>query len=266
MLRLLFLGDVVGRPGRRAVAAFLRTVSRGPVENRPDFVIANGENASGGKGLDPATAEELQDAGVDVLTSGNHVWQNREIVPYLADTTRVVRPANFAPDVPGRGATVCAVRRSSTVVGVVNLIGRVFMAPADCPFRTADQEIGKLPSECRVVVVDMHAEATSEKVAMGRYLDGRVSLVVGSHTHVQTADDGILPGGTAYLTDAGMCGPENSVLGVRTDRVIERFLTQMPTRFDVATGPTLVQGVFVDVDPATGRAHRIERVRERIDL
>jgi metallophosphoesterase (TIGR00282 family) len=152
------------------------------------------------------------------------------------------------------------------VVGVVNLIGRVFMAPADCPFRTADQEIEKLPSGCRIVVVDMHAEATSEKVAMGRYLDGRASLVVGSHTHVQTADDGILPGGTGYLTDAGMCGPENSVLGVRTDRVIERFLTQMPTRFDVATGPTLVQGVFVDVDPETGRALQIERVRERIDV
>jgi metallophosphoesterase (TIGR00282 family) len=265
MLRLLFLGDVVGRPGRRAVASYLRMARRRSADERPAFVIANAENASGGKGLDPTAAEELQDAGIDVLTSGNHVWQNREIVPYLADTTRVVRPANFAPSVPGRGSTVCEVRQSRTVVGVLNLIGRVFMAPADCPFRAADEEIERLRSECRVLVVDMHAEATSEKVAMGRYLDGRVSLVIGSHTHVQTADEGILPGGTAYLTDAGMCGPENSVLGVRSDRVIERFLTQMPNRFDVATGPALVQGAYVDVDPETGRAHRIERVRERID-
>jgi metallophosphoesterase (TIGR00282 family) len=265
MLRLLFLGDVVGRPGRRAVTAYLRAVRRGPIDERPAFVIANAENASGGKGLDPATAEELQDAGVDVLTSGNHVWQNREIVPYIKETSRVLRPANFAPDVPGRGSTICAVRSGSVAVGVVNLIGRVFMGPAECPFRRADLEIERLRTECRVIVVDMHGEATSEKVAMGRYLDGRASLVIGTHTHVLTADEGILPGGTAYMTDAGMCGPEDSVLGVRTDRVIERFLTQMPNRFDVATGPTLVQGALVDVDPETGKALRMVRVRERAE-
>jgi hypothetical protein len=259
-VRIVFFGDVVGRPGRRAVAIVLRRLRR---ENAVDFVVANGENTAGGKGIDPGSAEELQDAGVDVVTTGNHVWQNRDIVPYLRDNPRVLRPLNFAAGVPGRGWIVRAAR-DGTPVGVVNLIGRVFMGPAECPFRAVDAALPALRAEAGVVVVDMHGEATSEKVGMAWYLDGRVSAVIGSHTHVQTADERVLPGGTAVLTDAGMCGPEDSVLGMRTDRVLERFLTQMPVRFDVASGPVIVQGAAVDVDPVSGRAVAIERIRERV--
>ncbi|TMB41270.1 MAG: TIGR00282 family metallophosphoesterase [Deltaproteobacteria bacterium] len=262
-MRLLFLGDVVGRPGRRALAALLpRLAAREDI----DFVVANCENASGGKGIDPRSAEELHEAGIDVLTSGNHVWQNRAIIPYMREQGRLLRPLNFPPGIPGVGWTVQKARRSDTRVAVVNLIGRVFMAPADCPFRAAEQALVDVRREARVVLVDMHAEATSEKVAMGRFLDGKVSAVVGSHTHVQTADEAILPGGTAHLTDAGMCGPEDSVLGVRTEQVLERFLTQMPVRFEVAAGPVLVQGAVIEVDETSGRAHSVRRVRERVEV
>jgi len=261
-MRLLFLGDVVGRPGRRALATLLpRLIAREGVE----FVVANGENASAGKGIDPRSAGELEDAGVDVITTGNHVWQNREIIPYLRESDRIVRPLNFAPETPGVGWTVRKGRRTETRVAVVNLIGRAFMAPAECPFRTVAEALPAIRREATVVLVDMHAEATSEKVGMGRFLDGKVSAVVGSHTHVQTADECVLPGGTAHLSDAGMCGPEDSILGVRTDRVLERFLTQMPVRFDVASGPVLVQGAIIDVDETTGRASAIVRVRERVE-
>ena len=260
-MRLLFLGDVVGRPGRRALAA---VVPRLAARENIEFVIANCENASGGKGVDPRSAEELHEAGVDVLTSGNHIWQNRDVVPYMRESGRLLRPLNFPPGVPGIGWTVHKSRRSEVRVAVLNLIGRVFMAPVDCPFRAADEALADIRREASIVFVDMHAEATSEKVAMGRFLDGRVSAVVGSHTHIQTGDETVLPGGTAYLTDAGMCGPEDSVLGVRSDRVIERFLTQMPTRFEVAGGPVLVQGAVIDVDTETGRAGAIRRVRERV--
>ena len=262
-MRLLFLGDVVGRPGRRALAAFLpRLMARESIQ----FVIANGENASGGKGIDPRSAEELYESGVDVVTTGNHVWQNRDIIPYMRETDRLLRPLNFARDVPGLGWTVQTARRSDVRVGVLNLIGRVFMPPAECPFRAGAEAVEELRRHSSVIVVDMHAEATSEKVGMGRFLDGKVSAVFGSHTHVQTADEGILPGGTAYLTDAGMCGPDASILGVKTEPVLQRFLTQMPARFDVATGTVIVQGGIVDVDEATGRASAIRRVRERVEM
>jgi len=260
-MRLLFLGDVVGRPGRRAVGPVIRRLRR---DEGVALVIANGENASHGKGLTPATAEELRDAGVDVLTSGNHVWQERSLIPYLDENPRLLRPLNFAPGVPGRGWTVVSAGPGGTPVAVVNLIGRVFMPPAECPFRAVDAVLPEVARAARLIVVDMHGEATSEKVAMGRYLDGRVSAVVGSHTHVQTADEVVLPGGTAYLTDAGMCGPLDSVLGVRTDRVIARFLSQMPTRFDVADGPAVVQGAVIEVDESTGRARGVRRVQERL--
>jgi len=259
-MRLLFLGDVVGRPGRRAITATLpRLAARAGV----DFVIANCENASGGKGIDPRSAEELHDAGVDMLTSGNHVWQKREVLPYLRESGRLLRPLNFAPGTPGIGWAIGKARRSKTSVGVINLIGRVFMGPADCPFRAVDEVLPHVRREATVILVDMHGEATSEKVGMGRFLAGRVSAVIGTHTHVQTADESVLPGGTAYLTDAGMCGPEDSVIGVKTSQVLERFLTQMPVRFDVATGPVIVCGALVDVDEATGQATAIERVQER---
>ena len=261
-MRLLFLGDVVGRPGRRAVRAILPGMI---AREGADFVVVNCENASGGKGIDPDAAEELRDAGVDVLTSGNHVWQHPSIVPYITENRRLLRPHNFPPGVPGTGCAVHRGRKSETAVGVLNLIGRVFMGPVDCPFRAADAAVAELRREASVIFVDMHAEATSEKVAMGRFLDGKVSAVLGSHTHVQTADEEILPGGTAYLTDAGMCGPASSVLGVRSDQVLRRFLTQMPTRFDVASGPVIVQGALVDVDSATGRASAVRRIRERVE-
>jgi metallophosphoesterase (TIGR00282 family) len=259
-MRIAFFGDVVGRPGRRAVAIVLRQLKR---EQSIDFVVANGENAAGGKGIDPGSAEELQDAGVDVITTGNHVWQNREIIPYLAENGRVLRPLNFAPGTPGAGWVVREARDGSAVA-VVNVIGRVFMGPADCPFRAVDAVLPEIRDATPVIVVDMHAEATSEKVGMGRFLDGRVTAVIGSHTHVQTADEGVLAGGTAVLTDAGMCGPEDSILGVRTDRVLDRFVRQMPVRFEVASGPVLVHGAVVDVDATTGHATAIRRIRERV--
>jgi metallophosphoesterase (TIGR00282 family) len=259
-MRVLFLGDVVGRPGRRAIETVLPRLRR---ESAIDFVIANGENASNGKGINPRAAEELRDAGVDVITSGNHIWQSRDIIPYMTENARLLRPLNYPPEVPGCGWTVRP-SRSGAPVAVINLIGRTFMPPAACPFLAVEAVLPEVCREAAVIVVDMHGEATSEKVGMGWFLDGRVSAVVGSHTHVQTADEAVLPGGTAYLTDAGMCGPEQSVLGVRTEQVLYRFRTQMPVRFDVAGGPVLVQGAVVDVDDATGRATAIARVRERV--
>jgi metallophosphoesterase (TIGR00282 family) len=226
-----------------------------------DFVIANCENAAGGVGVDPGSARELLAAGVDVLTSGNHVWAKREILEYITDSDVLLRPANFAPTNPGWGYTV-KVGRNGIPVAVVNLIGRVFMNTYDCPFRTADSVLQSLGDRARVIVVDMHGEATSEKVAMGWHLDGRVSAVIGTHTHVQTADERVLPAGTAYLTDAGMCGPRDSVIGVRREQVLRRFLTQMPGRFEVADGPVLVQGAVVDVEESSGRARAIRRFQE----
>ncbi len=261
-MRLLFLGDIVGKPGRRAV---VESVPHLVATERIDFVVANCENAAGGVGIDPRSASELLAAGVDVLTSGNHVWAKREIVDYLRDSDVLLRPANFAPVTPGRGFTVRA-SRSGVRVGVVNLIGRVFMGTYDCPFRTADTVLAALRGQATVILVDMHAEATSEKVAMGWHLDGRVSAVVGSHTHVQTADDRVLPEGTAYLTDAGMCGPRDSVIGVKREQVVERFLTQMPNRFEVAGGPALLQGAIIDVDESSGRARSIARVQQTLEV
>ena len=260
-MRILFLGDIVGRPGRRAVGKVVPTwISARDVH----FVIGNCENASGGVGVDPGAARELLAAGIDVLTSGNHIWAKREIVEYLRDSDVLLRPANFPRDCPGWGHTV-KTGRNGVPVGVVNLIGRVFMGAADDPFRAADIAIEAIRAKTPVIVVDMHGEATSEKVAMGWYLDGRVSAVLGTHTHVPTADERVLPEGTAVLTDTGMCGPRDSVIGVRKEQVIQRFLTQMPTRFEVAGGPVLVHGALVDVDETTGRARSIERVRELVE-
>ena len=260
-MRIVFFGDVVGKPGRRGLACCLQAL-RGAGE--VDFVVANCENSAGGVGVDPGSARELLAAGVDVLTSGNHVWAKREIVEYMNDSDVLLRPANFAPTTPGWGYTV-KLNRRGTPVAVVNLIGRVFMNSYDCPFRAVDTVLESIAQKAAVIFVDMHAEATSEKVAMGWHLDGRVSAVVGSHTHVQTADERILPGGTAYLTDAGMCGPRDSVLGVKREQVLRRFLTQMPGRFAVADGPVLVAGAVIDVDERTGRANAIERFQQVIE-
>jgi metallophosphoesterase (TIGR00282 family) len=261
-MRTLFLGDIVGKPGRQAVTALLpRLIDR----ERLDFVVANCENVTNGSGVDPKSARELLAVGVDVLTSGNHVWRRKEVVELMDAEPRLLRPANFPPMVPGRGWTV-AETADGTPVAVVNLIGRVFMDSVDCPFRTAESVLREVATRARVVIVDMHADATSEKGAMGWFLDGKVAAVLGSHTHVQSADERVLPGGTAYITDAGMCGPVDSVIGVKKELAIQRFLTHMPVKFEVASGPVLVQGVIVDIDPETGRATGIERVQERCEL
>jgi len=258
-MRLLFLGDVVGRPGRRALAAVLPRLRR---EAAIHFVIANGENASNGKGINPRGAEELRDAGVDVITSGNHIWQSRDIIPYLRENGRLLRPLNFAPDVPGVGWTVRAGKGSSLPVGVINLIGRTFMGPAGCPFGAVEEVLPTVRQETPVIVVDMHCEATSEKVGMGWFLDGKVSAVVGSHTHVQTADEQIFPGGTAFICDAGMCGPTESVLGREIEPIIQRFISCMPINFPVAKGQVCLHGILVDIDPITGKAKAIRRIAE----
>lgn len=260
-MRIAFFGDVVGKPGRRGVLSVMSILR---TSEDPDFVVANCENSAGGVGVDPGSARELLAAGVDVLTSGNHVWAKREIVDYISDSALLLRPANFAPATPGWGFTV-RTSRSGFPVAVINLIGRVFMNSYDCPFRSVDAALATVGPKATVIFVDMHAEATSEKVAMGWYLDGRVSAVVGSHTHVQTADERLLPLGTAYITDAGMCGPRDSVIGVKRDQVLRRFLTQMPGRFEVADGPVLVQGVVVDVDEVSGRATGIRRFQHLVE-
>ena len=261
-MKILFLGDIVGRPGCRAVRATLpRLIDR----ERVDVVIANCENAAGGAGVDPESALELIDAGVQVLTSGNHIWRKREIIEFIARESFLLRPANFPPSTPGRGWTVCEAADGTPVV-VLNLIGRVFMEAVDCPFRTVELLLEELEGRARVIVVDMHAEATSEKAAMGWFLDGKVSAVLGSHTHVQTADSRVLPQGTAYVTDVGMCGPTESVIGVRKELALQRFLTQMPAKFEVAGGPVVVQGALVEIDPLSGRALSIRTLRELCDL
>ena len=257
-MRILFLGDIVGKPGRQAVRALLpRLIDR----ERIDLVIANCENVAGGTGVDPKSASELLEAGVNVLTSGNHVWRQKEIIEFIERDPRLLRPANFPPMVPGRGWTVCETA-DGTPVAVVNLIGRVFMDSVDCPFRTAEALWPEVRARARVVMVDMHGEATSEKAAMGWFLAGKASAVLGSHTHVQTADERVLPGGTAYVTDVGMCGPTESVIGVKKELVIQRFLTHMPVKFEVASGPVVVQGAVVDIDAETGQARGIRRVQE----
>jgi metallophosphoesterase (TIGR00282 family) len=259
-MKILYFGDVVGKPGRQALK--LRAQALAASEGA-DLLVANCENSSAGIGVDPGSARDLFSAGIDVLTSGNHIWHRREIYDFLEESERLLRPANFAPGVPGRGWSIYETRKGP--IAVVNLIGRVFMAPADCPFRAADAILEHIGDRARVVFVDMHAEATSEKMGMGRYLDGRVSAVVGSHTHVQTADEMVLPKGTAFITDTGMCGPLDSVIGMRTEQVLKRFVDQLPIRYDVGAGPPLLQAVAVDVDENTGRARGIRRIREVLE-
>ncbi len=224
-----------------------------------DICIANCENAAGGFGVTPEIAGELFDLGIDVLTSGNHIWDRREIIDFISTEPRLLRPANYPEELPGRGVFVIP-SKEGYQVGVVDLSGRVFLDPLDCPFRAADREIGALRDVARLVVVDFHAEATSEKMAMGWYLDGRVAAVIGSHTHVQTADETILPQGTAYITDVGMTGPINSVIGMDKDIIIERFLSGVPRRFEPAKGNAALSGVVVEADPETGLASAIERI------
>ncbi len=251
-MRILFVGDVVGRPGREAVQAILPKLR---AELRVDLAIVNGENAAGGAGLTAALAQELRAAGADVVTNGNHVWDQRAFLTEIDQLDGCIRPLNLPPGNPGRGWIV------TNDVLVVNAIGRVFMAAYDDPFRAMDALLEELGDRApRVRILDWHAEATSEKVAMGWHLDGRFSAVLGTHTHVPTADARVLPGGTAFVSDTGMVGPRDSVLGVRPEIILERFRTMIPKRFEVADGPAVFNSVLVDVDESTGRARSIERV------
>ena len=274
VFRILFIGDVIGRPGRSATGNILPELEE---QYRPQLVIANGENLAGGLGLTQETADELFSYGVDILTTGNHVWDRKEILSYIDLDERILRPANYPQGVPGRGYrvltgdelrrdTACRVStgeewRGNAPVAILNLSGRIFMDPLDDPFAAAKNIVPELRERANIVILDFHAEATSEKIAMGRYLDGQVSAVIGTHTHVQTADETILPNHTAYITDVGMTGPVNSIIGIRQDLIIKRFLTQMPVRFEVPKGDVIVSAVVVDVDPVTGRATSIERLQ-----
>jgi metallophosphoesterase (TIGR00282 family) len=261
-MRLLFVGDVVGRPGREIVRDRLRTLAS---ELRADLVVVNAENAAGGVGITPATAKELFRAGADVLTGGNHSWDKREILPFIEECPTLLRPANFPEGTPGRGA--CIVTTTGGVrVGIVNIQGRVFLHNLDDPFAVVNRVLDGLAGQVEVILVDFHAEATSEKIAMGWHLDGRVAAVVGTHTHVPTADSRVLPGGTAYITDVGMTGPYDGVIGVRKEEVLERFMTQRPVRYSVAEGDVRLAGVVVDCDPSTGFARSIERVEVRAEI
>ena len=253
---VLAVGDVIGKPGRVALARVLPELRE---THKPDLVLVNAENAAGGIGVTPSTAEDLYEAGADVLTSGNHVWAHREIVPYLDGGMPILRPLNYPPGVPGRGHLIT---RGALIV---NLIGRTFMADYDSPFQAMDKLLDSLDPKPAVVIVDFHAEATSEKMAMGRYLDGRASAVLGTHTHVGTIDAQILPGGTAYVTDIGMVGPVDSIIGDNTDSVLSRFLTNIPYRLSVGKGRTIVNAILVTVDDATGRATAIERLGREVD-
>ncbi len=255
-MKILFLGDIVGGPGREILQRKLPDVVR---ELEIDICIANAENASGGSGLTPAVATKLFNLPIQALTNGDHTYRRREIISLLEKDPRVVRPENFSGRAVGRGVTVVE-SRTGVPVAVANVIGRVFMNPADCPFAAIDKLLASVPSEVKVIFVDIHAEATSEKIAMGWFLDGRVSAVVGTHTHVQTADERVLPRGTAYLTDVGMTGSHDSVLGRDKDRVLHKFVTGMPARYDLATGDVRISGVVIQVDPDTGKASSISRV------
>jgi len=254
-VNILMVGDVYGEPGRAAVTRLLPKLRQ---EHAIDFCVVNVENAAGGFGVTAPIARQILEHGADVMTSGNHIWDKKEVIPYIVKENLLLRPANFPAGTPGTGHVT--VKCGPHKVAVLNLMGRIFMAPIDCPFRTADAVLPELRKDAAIVLVDMHAEATSESLAMGWYLDGRVSAVVGTHRHVQTADERVLPGGTAYITDLGLTGPTDGVIGVDRDQIIQRFLHQMPIRFETAKGPAALHGVVIVADPETGRASSIRRL------
>ncbi|HEV3276125.1 MAG TPA: TIGR00282 family metallophosphoesterase [Terriglobia bacterium] len=257
-MKILFIGDIFGSPGRRALHDLLGGIV---AAHAPDLILANGENAAAGFGITPALVNELLAAGIDVLTSGNHIWDRKEIFPYLAEHAggRLLRPANFPAGAPGQGLYLGRTR-ASVPYAVLNLQGRVFMQSIDCPFRGADALLEQIPAEVKIRILDMHAETTSEKMALGWYLDGRLTAVLGTHTHIATADERVLPAGTAYITDVGMTGPYDSVIGIEKRVVIEKFLNQLPARFEVAKEDVRLCGVLIEADPADGRALSIQRI------
>jgi len=261
-MKFIFLGDVVGEPGRDTVRAAIPLLRE---RYSPDFFVVNGENAAGGNGITPRLAVDLMRAGADVITLGDHAWDQREIVPYFATEPRLLRPLNFPAGTPGYGSVI--VEGNGFKLGVINMLGRTFMGPqVDNPFLLIEAEIEKLKKEAQCIMVDFHAEATSEKIAFARMLDGQVSAVVGTHTHVQTADEQIFPGGTAYLTDAGFTGPQESVLGREIQPVLQRFRTGMPQRFEVARNDIKLHGAVIEIDEVSGKAIKIERVAEALPI
>ncbi len=260
-MKILFIGDIVGEPGRRAVRELIPRIQ---ALHGVSVIIANGENSAGGNGITLDTASEIFAAGVDVITTGDHLWDQKEAVQLLNEETRIVRPANYPRGTPGQGSTLCE-KSGCAPVGVINIQGRTFMPPLESPFHAVQLEVDRLRSRASVILVDVHAEATSEKIALARMLDGRVSAVIGTHTHVQTADEQIFPGGTAFLCDAGFTGPHKSVLGREIEPVIQRFLTCQPQRFAVAKEDLRLQGVVIEVDGSSGRALSIVRISESLN-
>ncbi|MGE5423608.1 MAG: TIGR00282 family metallophosphoesterase [Ignavibacteriales bacterium] len=260
-MKILMIGDVVGKPGRRAISLLLPRLTK---EHQIDFVIANGENAAGGRGITREIAGELLRTGVEVITMGNHVWDNKDIYSFIDDEPRIVRPANYPGSCPGRGYNIYQGPKGYRIC-VINASGRVFMNNLDCPFETVEYILKKIEGQADIIIIDFHAEATSEKQAIGWHFDGRVTAVIGTHTHVQTADEVILPGGTAYITDVGMTGPVNSILGVKISQVIERFLNQRPNQFEVAGGTAQLDAVVIELDDQNLQPTSIYRIQEKID-
>lgn len=262
-MKILFIGDIVGNPGRRAATEFLRELNKTST-NSYDFIIANGENAAGGKGLTFEIVDQLLASGVSVITTGNHVWDQKEIFDFVDTTPQLIRPANYPTEVPGRGFTIVSSVDGQSKLAVINLAGQIFMNRYTNPFHTLDAIVDEVKSETPYIILDFHAEATSEKIAMGWHADGKVGAVVGTHTHVQTADERVLPKGTAYISDVGMTGPHDSVIGSRVDQVIESFLTMMPARFGVAKDNIKLCGVQIELDDETGLAVDIERIQYQL--
>ncbi len=256
-MKVLFIGDIVGKLGRNATKTLLPAVV---TKYKVDFVIANGENAAGGFGITDKIASEIFSYGVHVITTGNHVWDKKEFIPQISKEDRVLRPLNYPPGVPGYGSLLYALH-NGIKVAVINLSGRVFMSNIDCPFRTGKKEVQRLRSDTKIIIIDFHAEATSEKIAFGYYMDGKVSAVVGTHTHVQTADEKILPEGTAYITDVGMTGPYESVIGIEKEQIIQRFLTNMPMRFETAKGEGVFSALIAEIDEETGKSNAVQRLQ-----
>ena len=260
VLKILFIGDIFGNPGRKMAKEMIHEIKK---ETAYDFCIANGENSAGGRGITYVVAQEMYKFGVDAITLGNHVWSKSEVLNFIESDTKMVRPANYPVELPGKGSTI--ISNSKGKIGVLNLMGRVYMESIDCPFKAAERELVQLKSEVKIIIVDMHAEATSEKAALAWYLDGRVSCVLGTHTHVQTADERILPCGTGYISDVGMTGPYEGIIGVDREIILEKFLKHMPVKFEVAKGSVQFNAVLLEIDEKTGRTTKIQRISRVIN-
>ncbi len=259
-MKILFLGDIVGSPGRKAIKELVPKVVR---KEKIDFVVANGENAAGGSGVTPDIAKELFSYGLDVITSGDHIWKKKEIAEFLDEEPRLLRPANYPAGAPGSGWGIYTTK-NGIKIGVINLVGRVFMEAVECPFKVSRDIVEKIRKETPIILIDMHAEATSEKIALVWYLDGEVSAILGTHTHVQTADERIYPKGTAFISDLGMTGPHDSVIGRKVEQILTRFLTGLPTRFEMAEENVQMNGAIVTIEERTGKASEIKRVNEKL--